>query len=80
MNALIKYDAYPNLWYWLLTYVDNISYSDFFSIYIRLTIKNPINLLSFIRVNNDYSFFNLRVNLIFRPENFPKVMKIINIF
>ena len=44
MNALIKYDAYPNLRYWLSTYVDNISYSDFFSIYIRLTIKNPIDL------------------------------------
>ena len=49
ISALVKYDAKPLLRNSLSTYISNISYLDFFSIDIGYLIRNPINILNFIK-------------------------------
>ena len=48
-DALIKYKAIPLLLNLLSAYISNISYSNFFSIDIKSSIINLINILDFIK-------------------------------
>ena len=48
-TTFISFDAKPSFLNFLSTYINNISYSNFFSIDIKLPIIKPINLLDFHR-------------------------------